>query len=262
MKFWSGLMSDFCIVCVTRSGSYWLMEYMCKVFGLVEGNEWFGRNKEVDLSKPFELNTKKLPIDFNVNEDLLHDEDIQDRLNHLYNFPVPFCIKAMPPQFTNTVESLNLPITEKIEIAQGVLNHFDLVYFVNEDKISHFCYEITAKKCSSKGYPRPREYSIYDPDLRVDPPASSFTATLRDFNMFMKRDMFTNEVMKEFDCPVVTYQDFVEDQDREMKRIADHYGVSGDYSDDHKKTILLNPDYSKIFTNYDEICKWFMTCST
>ena len=69
-------MSDFCIVCVTRSGSYWIMEYMCKVFDLVEGNEWFGRNKEVDLSKPFELKQKRLPIDFNVNEDLLHDQDI------------------------------------------------------------------------------------------------------------------------------------------------------------------------------------------
>ena len=167
----------------------------------------------------------------------------------------------MPGQFTNTPESLNLPITEKIEIAQGILRHFDLVHFVNEDKISHFCYEITAKKCSSKGYPRLREYSIYDPDLRVDPPANSFTATLRDFNKFMKRDMFKNEVMKEFDCPIITYQDFVENQDRELKKVADYYGVIGDYSDAHKKTILLNPDYTNIFTNYDEICEWFTTYS-
>lgn len=255
-------MSDFCIVCVTRSGSYWIMEYMCKVFDLAEGNEWFGRNKGVDLSKPFELNTKKLPIDFNVNEDLLHDQDIQDRLQHLQNFPVPFCIKAMPPQFTNTVESVNIPVTEKIAFAQDILKDFDLIYFVNEDKISHFCYEITAKLCSSKGYPRPREYSSYDPEVRVDPLPNSFTATQKDFDMFVARDAFTEEVMDGFDCPIITYQDFVEDQDREMKKIADHYGVRGNYSDDYKKPILLNPDYSEIFTNYDEICEWFTTYST
>ena len=28
---------------------------MCKTFDLVEGNEWFGRNKAVDISKTFEL---------------------------------------------------------------------------------------------------------------------------------------------------------------------------------------------------------------
>ena len=258
-KFWSGLVSDFCISCVTRSGSYWIMEYMCRVFGLVEGNEWFGRNKEVDLSKPFELKQKRIPIDFNVNEDLIRNKDMQDRLTHLQNFPVPFCIKAMPPQFTNTVESVNLPTRDKIKIAQDILSNFDLIYFVNEDKVSHFCYEITAKLCSSKGYPRQREYSIYNPDERVDPPPNSFTATQKDFDMFVTRDAFTDTVMDKFDCPVVTYQDFVEDQDREMKRIADHYNIVGDYSDKYKKPILLNPDYSNIFTNYDEICKWFMT---
>ena len=42
-------MSNFCIVCTPRSGSYYLFEYMCKTFDLVEGNEWFGRNKEADL---------------------------------------------------------------------------------------------------------------------------------------------------------------------------------------------------------------------
>ena len=53
-------MSNFCIVCVTRSGSYYPMEYICRTFDLAEGNEWFGRNKEADLSNPFELKQKRL----------------------------------------------------------------------------------------------------------------------------------------------------------------------------------------------------------
>ena len=106
-------MSNFCIVCVTRNGSYYPMEYMCRTFDLVEGNEWFGRNKQADLTKPFELKTKKLPIDYNVNENLLHDKDIKNRMRHLENFPVPYCVKAMPPQFTNTIESVNLSVEKK-----------------------------------------------------------------------------------------------------------------------------------------------------
>ena len=70
-------MSDYCIVCAPRSGSYYLMEYMCKTFNLAEGNEWFGRNKAVNLSKPFELKQTRLDIDWTVNEDLLTPEDIQ-----------------------------------------------------------------------------------------------------------------------------------------------------------------------------------------
>ena len=255
-------MSDFCIVHMARSGSYWIMEYMCRVFDLSEGNEWFGRNKQADLSKPFELKQKRVDIDFSVNEDLLHDSDIQDRLRHLQNFPVPYCIKVQPTQFTNTVESVNIPVTEKIAVAQDILKDFDLVYFVNEDKVSHFCYEITAKLCGSKGYPRPREYSTYVPKLRVDPPPNSFTATRKDFDTFVAKDAFTEAVMSGFDCPIVTYQDFVEDQDREMKKLAHHFGLVGNYLDEYKRDILLNPDYSGIFTNYDEICEWFMTYST
>ena len=62
------------------------MEYMCKTFGLAEGNEWFGRNKAVDLSNPLELKQTRLDIDWTVNEDLLTPKEIQQRLNHLQNF--------------------------------------------------------------------------------------------------------------------------------------------------------------------------------
>ena len=83
-------MSDYCIVCTPRSGSYYLMEYMCKTFHLAEGNEWFGRNKKADLTRKDILKTTKVDIDFYVNEDLLTDQDIEDRLHHLDNFPIPF----------------------------------------------------------------------------------------------------------------------------------------------------------------------------
>ena len=248
-------MSDFCIVCVTRSGSYYIMEYMCRIFGLAEGNEWFGRNKHVDLTKPFELKNKKVPINFSVNEDLLRDQDIKDRLKHLENFPIPFCIKSMPLQFTNTIESTDLPVEKRISVAQEILKDFDLIWFKNENKISHFCYELTAIRCSSKGYPRDREYSTYSPDKRVTPPASSFTASLRDFDRFMKREEFTDAVMEPFTSPVVTYDDFVENQDREMQRIADYYDLK--MQDTYKIPVIPNPDYTKIFTNYSEIEKWF-----
>ena len=119
-------MSDYCIVCTPRSGSYYLMEYMCKTFGLAEGNEWFGRNKAVDLSKPFELKQTRSDIDWTVNEDLLTPENIQNRLKHLQNFPVPFCIKAMPLQFTNTVEQVDLPTEERLDFALEILKDFDL----------------------------------------------------------------------------------------------------------------------------------------
>ena len=248
-------MSNFCIVCVTRNGSYYPMEYMCRTFGIVEGNEWFGRNKQADLTKPFELKTKKLPIDYNVNENLLHDKDIKNRMRHLENFPVPYCVKAMPPQFTNTIESVNLSVEKKIKITQKILDNFDLIWFTNEDKVSHFCYELTCKRCSTKGYPRPREYGTYDPGKRVTPPDNSFTATLPDLAKFMRREKFTNKVMEKFDVPIITYQNFVEDQDREMKKIADYYNLIPQTVD--KIPVIPNPDYTNIFTNYEEIIEWF-----
>ena len=248
-------MSDFCIVCVTRNGSYYPMEYMCRTFGLVEGNEWFGRNKQADLTKPFELNTKQLPIDFSVNEDLLNDQDIKDRIRHLENFPVPYCVKAMPPQFTNTIESVNLATVKKIKIAQKILDNFVLIWFNNEDKVSHFCYELTCMRCSTKGYPRPREYGTYDPGQRVTPPDNSFTASLQDLAKFMRREKFTNQVMEKYNVPIITYQDFVEDQDREMEKIANYYNLVPQRVD--KLSIIPNPDYTNIFTNYEEIVQWF-----
>ena len=59
---------------------------MSKTFGLAEGNEWFGRNKAVDLSKPFELKQTKVDIDWTVNEDLLTPKEIQQRFSYFRTF--------------------------------------------------------------------------------------------------------------------------------------------------------------------------------
>ena len=40
-----------------------------------------------------------------------------------------------------------------------------------------------------------------------------------------------------------------------MQRIADYYDL--EMQDVYKIPIIQNPDYTKIFTNYSEIEKWF-----
>ena len=250
-------MSDYCIVCAPRSGSYYLMEYMCKTFNLVEGNEWFGRNKAVNLSKPFELKQTRLDIDWTVNEDLLTPEDIQNRLDHLQNFPVPFCIKAMPLQFTNTVEQVELPTEERIDFAFEILKDFDTIWFQRLDKISHFCFELTAMFCSQPDYPRDREFSAYDPEKRTVPKPNTFTATERDFEKYMFREEFTDKVMSYLDAPQIVYEDFVEDQDECIMEVVDWYDLHPDFKEENKRDIIHNPNYSVIFKNYKEIETWF-----
>jgi hypothetical protein len=233
------------------------MEYMCKTFHLAEGNEWFGRNKAVDLSKPLELIQTRLDIDWTVNEDLLSPEDIQNRLNHLQGFPVPFCIKAMPLQFTNTVEQVDLHIDDRIEFAYNILRDFDLVWFQRLDKISHFCFELTAMFCSQPDYPRDREFSTYDEGKRSTPRINSFVATERDFEKYMFREEFTNKVMSHFDAPQIVYEDFVEDQDECIMEVVEWYGLHPDFKKENKRDVMHNPDYTKIFKNYKEIETWF-----
>jgi hypothetical protein len=233
------------------------MEYMCKTFNLAEGNEWFGRNKAVNLSKPFELKQTRLDIDWTVNEDLLTPEDIQNRLDHLQNFPVPFCIKAMPLQFTNTVEQVELPTEERIDFAFEILKDFDTIWFQRLDKISHFCFELTAMFCSQPDYPRDREFSTYDPEKRTVPKPNTFTATERDFEKYMFREEFTDKVMSHIDAPQIVYEDFVENQDECIMEVVEWYGLVPNFKEENKKEIIHNPDYTKIFKNYKEIETWF-----
>lgn len=237
---------------------------MNKTFGLAEGNEWFGRNKAVDLSKPFELKQTRVDIDWTVNEDLLTSKEIQQRLNHLQNFPVPFCIKAMPLQFTNTIEQVNLPRQEKLDFAFKILKQFDLIWFQREDKISHFCFELTAMHCSQPDYPRDREFSVYDPKKRTTPKAQSFTATEKDFEKYMFREEFTNELMSWFDAPIIVYEKFIENMDEHIMEIVELFGLRQTslsllsvFAKENKIEVIHNPDYTKIFTNYEEIKSWF-----
>ena len=230
---------------------------MCKTFNLAEGNEWFGRNKAVDLSKPFELKQTRVDIDWTVNEDLLTPEDIQNRLDHLQNFPVPFCIKAMPLQFTNTVEQVELPTEERIDFAFEILKDFDTIWFQRLDKISHFCFELTAMFCSQPDYPRDREFSTYDEGKRATPRANSFVASERDFEKYMFREEFTDKVMSHFDAPQIVYEDFVENQNECIMEVSEWYGLVPDFKEENKKEIIHNPDYTKIFKNYKEIETWF-----
>jgi len=249
--------SDYCIICTPRSGSYYLMEYMCKTFNLAEGNEWFGRNKAVDLSKAFELKQTRVDIDWTVNEDLLTPEDLQNRLKHLQNFPVPFCIKAMPLQFTNTVEQVDLPTEDRIEFAFEILKDFDPIWFQRLDKISHFCFELTAMYCSQPDYPRDREFSTYDEGKRKVPKPNTFVATEYDFEKYIFREEFTDELMKHLDAPQIVYEDFVEDQDECIMEVVEWYGLTPEFKEENKRDIIHNPDYTKIFKNYKEIETWF-----
>ena len=106
-------------------------------------------------------------------------------------------------------------------------------------------------------YPRDREYCTYDPPSRRTPPPNSFTATYEDYKKYMFREDITEQVMQNFDAPVISYEWFVEDQDETMLRIQEHYGIKANFREENKKEIIENPDYSKIFTNYEEIELWF-----
>ena len=253
-------MSDFCVVCSPRSGSYYLINALCQSFDLVNGNEWFGRNKKADLTKSSELSTTAVDIDWTVNEDLLSAKEIQQRLNHLKNFPVPFCIKAMPLQFTNTIKQVNLPRQERLEFAVDILNQFNLIWFKRRDKISHFCFELTAMFCSQPDYPRNREYSNYKSEKRTTPKPQSFTATEKDFERYMFREKFTETLYAFYfpmKAPVIEYEDFLEDSDKSIMEIANWYNLKPNFLGQDKKEIIQNPDYSEIFTNYKEITEWF-----
>jgi hypothetical protein len=225
-------MSDYCVVCAPRSGSYYYLKQFAKEKELVNGNEWFGRNKAVDHSKPAFLVTHTVDIDWNVNENLLTDTEIKRRLKHLENFPQPFVIKCMPLQLTNTRTKFSLSIETRLHIAEKILRDFSLIWFQQHDKVSHFCFELTAMACSMPDYPRQREYCTYGKD-RTIPPVGSFKATLKQFDKYMFREDFTNSLMAKVDHEVVRYQDM------------------------DKTNVIPYPDYADIFTNYEDIMKWF-----
>ena len=137
-----------------------------------------------------------------------------------------------------------------------ILEQFDLLWFQRENKISHFCFELTAMHCSQPDYPRDREYCTYDPPSRRTPPPNSFTATYEDYKKYMFREDITEQVMQNFDAPVISYEWFVEDQDETMLRIQEHYGIKANFREENKKEIINNSlknQYKKLFNKIDRL---------
>ena len=106
-------------------------------------------------------------------------------------------------------------------------------------------------------YQGDNNYRVIDASQTGSFLANSFTASKKDFDKFVKREEFINSVMWGYNIPIVTHDNFVKDQDSELKRIAEFYGIKGNFLEENKKPVILNPDYTKIFTNYREIEKWF-----
>ena len=69
-------------------------------------------------------------------------KEITNRLVHLMNYNKPSIIKCMPFQLCNTPERKNLLYTERMEIAQRILSHFNLIFMQTTDKISQFCFDV------------------------------------------------------------------------------------------------------------------------
>ena len=230
-------MNNYCLVCTARSGSYYVMNHIAKEKNLVCGKEWYGRMKRVHYNNT--LQTSKVDIDYTVNDNLLTNHEIEKRRMWLENRD-NFNIKCMPGQLSSTVENRDMAIDERAEIAVDILSDYKIIWLTNRNKLSQFCFRFIAQETSRAGYKGTnREYSDYDPNNRKIPLPNSFTATKEEFDRFIRIEKFTNNLRKYFpDCEEIIYEDFIRDKD-----------------------IIPNPDYTNIFTNYDEICEWFTTYS-
>jgi len=255
----------YCLVCTPRSGSFYLQRYIHKTFDLEFGKEWFGRNKKIDYSNSIKLKTSPVDIDWTVNEDLLDNTELNKRLKFLDQFEKPFIVKCMPLQLTNTVENHKLPEKERLDIAYDILSKFEVVWQHNDNKVSQFCFELTAQYSSQKGYTgTDREFSVYETDKRIIPSENTFTATKQKFDAFMERERFTHSLLNMFKengvvVPTVRWSDFLDNPEREMMKLEYCWDIKGNVKKKHWKEIISNPDYSKIFTNYQEIIQWFQS---
>ena len=244
-------MNKICLICTPRSGSFYVQRYIHKIFNLEFGSEWFGRVKKVHYDG---MKTSPVDIDHSVNEDILTNAEITNRLVHLKNYNTPFVIKCMPFQLSNTQERKNYSFNERMDIATKIMKNFDLVYMVNEDKVSQFCFDVISKK---QDYIR-RNFTSYNPDIRQIPLENSMTATREHYESFKQRqgfvEMFQHRNWK--GEPVIIWEKFLDNHNREMRKIEDWYQLTGDYNQE-KRVIMPHPDYKKIFSNYEEIQTWF-----
>ena len=255
MKYGSGLMNKFCLICTPRSGSFYVQKYLSQTFSLEFGSEWFGRVKHVHYEG---MKTSPVDIDHSVNEDLLDNEDITKRQIYLMNYNKPFIIKCMPFQLTNTQERVIMSLDEKMFVAKKMLSHYSLIYLHNEDKISQFCFDVISKNQDHVK----RNYTSYNPEVRETPPDNSMTATKEHFDSFKWRQDFVDEFQNQNwkGEPIIEFEKFVLNRNTQTKKVQDWYGLKGIYGDrslGFRRPIIPHADYKKIFTNYGEIEKWF-----
>lgn len=248
-------MSKFCLICTPRSGSFYVQKYLSKTFNLEFGSEWFGRVKQVHYEG---MKTSPVNIDHSVNEDLLNTEEITKRQIYLMNYNKSFIIKCMPFQLTNTQERVIMSLDEKMFVAKKMLSHYNLIYMVNKDKISQFCFDVISKNQDHVK----RNFTSYNPQIREIPPDGSMTATKEHFDSFKSRqdfvEAFQNENWK--GEPVIVWEDFVINHNTQTKKVQDWYNLKGTYGDislTFRRPIIPHADYEKVFTNYEEIKKWF-----
>ena len=244
-------MDRYCLICTPRSGSFYVQRYISKVFDLEFGSEWFGRVKQVHYDG---MKTSPVDIDHSVNEDLLTNAEITNRLVHLMNYNKPSIIKCMPFQLCNTLERKNLLYTDKMDIAQKILSHFKLIYMQTNDKVTQFCFDIISKNQDHVK----RNFTSYKTEIRETPPDNSMTASRAEFDNFCERQNFVKDFQDRTwkGEPVIVWEDFVNDHNKEMRKIEDWYKLETNYVQE-KRDIIPHPDYSKIFTNYGDIEQWF-----
>ncbi len=244
-------MRKFCLICTPRSGSFYVQNYISKIFELEFGSEWFGRVKRVEYKG---MKTTSVDIDHSVNEDLLTNEEMSKRLVYLKNYENPFIIKCMPFQLSNTIERKDLPDKEKMEIATKIMKNFDLIYMETKDKVSQFCFDVISKK---QDYIK-RNFTSYNPDIRQIPLENSMTATRENYESFCERQDFVDK-FKEKNWkgePIIVWENFIKSPNVEMTKIKAWYNIDGHYGRNHRP-IIPHAVYRHVFTNYEEIEKWF-----
>ena len=129
-------MNKYCLVGTPRSGSYYVLFYLAKERGLTSGKEWYGVMKKIHYDG---LKTSPIDIDYTVNGNLLTNHEIEKRRIWLSNQD-NFIIKCSPMQLCNTIENKKMSIEDKLEIVLDILSDYNVIWLINKDKISQFCF--------------------------------------------------------------------------------------------------------------------------
>jgi len=244
-------MGRYCLICTPRSGSFYVQNYISKIFDLEFGSEWFGRVKHVGYKG---METSSVDIDHSVNEDLLTNEEISKRLVYLKNYETSFIIKCMPFQLSNTIERKDLPDKEKMEVATKIMKNFDLIYMETKDKVSQFCFDVISKNQDIGK----RNFTHYNPDIRQIPLENSMTATRENYESFCERQDFVTRFQEKNwkGEPIIVWEDFINSPNIEMTKIKDWYKID-EKNITVNRPIISHAAYKLVFSNYGEIEKWF-----